>query len=536
VLAVARTFTLLGIGAREVLVEVDVHRGLPTFSLVGLPDAAIRESRERVRSALVNSGFEFPLRRITANLAPADLRKAGPGLDLAIAAALLCASGQLADSVVARFRLAGELALDGSIRPVHGVLAMAEEAARRGAQGIAVPAANAPEASLIEGLGVAPLARLEELATLDEIAPSELAGAGAHRSKRQLRPATLGARAPDAGSDPGVEGPLDEGDRLLPGRSRSQDGPDLSELRGQPFLRRALEVAAAGGHNLLIVGPPGAGKSLAARRLPSILPPLDPREAIEVTRIASVSGRPPPPGRLAGRPFRAPHHTISAVGLVGGGVPPRPGEVTHAHRGVLFLDELGEFSRVALEALRQPLEDGQLLLNRGAHSVELPCRFMLVAAANPCPCGHGEGSERCRCSPAELRRYEVRLSGALADRIDVSVSIEQPSAEALGADPGEPSRAVRERVVAARGRQTERLGSGRCNAEVTPREARRHARLRGDAQAALTAGHERLGLSGRGYERVLRVARTIADLGACEWVGAEHVGEAVTLRHRGGSR
>src|SRR5215211_4239218 len=349
----ARTFTLLGVGAQEVIVEVDVHRGLPAFSLVGLPDAAVRESRERVRAALTNSDFEFPLQRITANLAPADLPKAGPGLDLAIAAALIGAAGQLPAKGLERWCLAGELALDGAIRPVPGVLAMAEEARRGEAVGLAVAAVNAPEAALIDGLTVIPLCRLEELPALarGEMAPFE--------------PAAIASRN---GSGPEPAG-------------------DLADLRGQPALRRLLEVAAAGGHSVLITGPPGAGKSLAARRLPSLLPSLDKVEAIEVTRIASVCGQPPPPGGLAARPFRAPHHTISAAGLIGGGSPPRPGEVTRAHGGVLFLDELGEFSRSALEALRQPLEEGRVAVTRVHHSVELPCRFMLVAAANPCPCG-----------------------------------------------------------------------------------------------------------------------------------------------------
>jgi magnesium chelatase family protein len=294
-------------------------------------------------------------------------------------------------------------------------------------------------------------------------------------------------------------------------------------------------VAADGGHNLLVIGPPGTGKSLAARRLPSILPPLSTPEAIEVTRIAGACGRGPEPGTLCARPFRAPHHTISATGLVGGGVPPRPGEVTHAHRGVLFLDELGEFSRSALEALRQPLEDGRIGLTRGPHAIDLPSRFMLIAAANPCPCGHGESSERCECSIAAIGRYHARLSGALADRIDLSLAVDQPSAEALAGDPGEPSAAVRGRVVAARELQVERLGSGRSNAEMTPGESRAGG-MADDARAALASGHSRLGLSGRGYERVLRVARTIADLAGRPRVDADHVAEALTLRQRAGRR
>ena len=496
-LATARTFTLVGVGAHEVIVEVDVHRGLPAFSLVGLPDAAVRESRERVRAALTNSSFEFPLQRITASLAPADLRKAGPGLDLAIAAALIAASGQLPAEALDRWYLAGELALDGVVRPVPGVLAMAEEARRRGAEGIAVAAANAPEAALIEGIAVAPLRTLAELGAL---ARSELDVFDATRQSLN-------------GSGP-------------------EHLPDLADLRGQAGLRRVLEIAAAGGHSLLMTGPPGAGKSLAARRLPSLLPPLSRREAIEVTRIASVCGHPPPPGALAPRPFRAPHHTISAAGLVGGGTPPRPGEVTLAHGGVLFLDELGEFARPALEALRQPLEEGRVSVVRAGHEIELPCRFMLVAAANPCPCGRGEDSEACTCTPPRARAYRSKLSGALADRIDIQVRIGQPGAEAMSAEQGEGSAAVRERVVAARERQAARLGPGRVNSSMTPAETRRNCRLDSACRRLLADGHERLALSGRGHERVLRVARTIADLRGEERIGEVTLAEALSQRRR----
>jgi magnesium chelatase family protein len=498
VLATARTFTLLGVSAQEVIVEVDVHRGLPAFSLVGLPDAAVRESRERVRAALTNSNFEFPLQRITANLAPADLPKAGPGLDLAIAAALIGAAGQLPPEGLERWCLAGELALDGAIRPVRGALAMAEQARRGGAVGLAVAADNAPEAALMDGLTVIPLHRLDELPALarGELAPFE------------SRPIT----------SPNGSGPDPAG--------------DLADLRGQPALRRLLEVAAAGGHSVLITGPPGAGKSLAARRLPSLLPRLDVAEAIEVTRIASVCGHPPPPGRLATRPFRAPHHTISAAGLIGGGSPPRPGEVTRAHGGVLFLDELGEFSRSALEALRQPLEEGRVAVTRVNHSVELPCRFMLVAAANPCPCGRGDDSPGCSCTPPVVRGYQAKLSGALADRIDLTARIDQPSSEAMDGPAGESSAAVRERVVAARQVQARRLGPGRVNASMTPAETRRHCRIDRAGRDMLADGHARLGLSGRGHERVLRVARTLADLAGSRRITAEMVGEALSLRRR----
>jgi magnesium chelatase family protein len=495
-IATVRTFALVGVEARDVRVEVDVQPGLPAFSLVGLPDAAVRESRERVRSALTNSGFRFPQQRITANLAPASLRKGGPGFDLAIATALLIASDQLPRPPLEEVGVAGELALDGAIRPVAGALAMAESAHASGLQAIVVPAANGAEAALVEGSRVVPMERLDQLATL----------------ATDAEPTPARPLAPPNGVGPAL--------------------PDLADLRGQPVLRLALEVAAAGGHSLLITGPPGAGKSLAARRLPSILPPLAPPEAIEVMRIASICGRSPLAAAAGVRPFRAPHHTISTAGLVGGGTPPRPGEVTLAHRGLLFLDELAEFSRDSLEALRQPLEDGRVVLTRARHTVELPCSFMLVAAANPCPCGHGEASPRCDCPPGAVRRYRSRLSGALADRIDIAIAVERPGAEALQGPVGEGSAAVRERVAAARERQARRLGPGRCNAGMSAAETRRHARLEPAAQAELAAGHRRLALSGRGHDRVLRLALTLADLEDSDSVGAAHIGSALTLRSR----
>jgi magnesium chelatase family protein len=491
VLASARTFTIDGVSARKVRVEVDVHRGLPAFTIVGLPDAAVRESRERVRAALVNSGFEFPLRRITVSLAPADLPKAGPGLDLATAAALIAAAGQLPRELERGFALAGELALDGTVRPIAGVLAMAEAARAAGSEQLVVAEANGPEAALVEGLEVLPLQRLEQL-------PALLAGEWQPPAPKPLP----------------LEGPA--------------DGPDIFDLRGQPGLRRALEVAAAGGHSLLMVGPPGAGKSLAARRLPSLLPALEPDEALDVARIASVAGRLNGGGAVR-RPFRAPHHSISAPGLVGGGNPPRAGEVTLAHRGVLFLDELGEFRRQALESLRAPLEDGTVTVTRAGHTVELPCRFMLVAAANPCPCGRGPDDERCRCTPVAVRGYETKLTGALADRIDIWKGLAQPSAEAMGGAAGESSAAVRERVSAARHRQTERIGPGRCNADLAPAELRR-LRIAAPARELLSGRHRLLGLSGRGHDRVLRIARTIADLAGAEAIAERHMDEALGLR------
>jgi len=499
-LALTRTFAIQGVDAVPVDVEIDIHRGLPAFSLVGLPDAAVRESRERVRAAIVNCGFEFPLKRITANLAPADLRKAGPGFDLAIAAAILCASGQVPDLPLASWWLAGELALDGRIRPLNGVLAMAERAAAgsNGGErrpGIAVASANAGEARLVEGVDVAALGTLTDLAAL-----------------------ACGDLEPGSGS---VEtAPL------------AAELPDMCDLRGQRGLRYGLEVAAAGEHGLLVVGPPGAGKSLAARRLPSILPPLGPGHAIEVTKIASIAGRPPPDGTLSGRPFRAPHHTISAAGLVGGGSPPRAGEITLAHRGVLFLDELGEFARSSLEALRQPLEEGQVTISRARGALTLPASFQVFAAANPCPCGHGESSNDCNCRPDQIRAYEGRLSGALADRFDLTLAVEQPSAGELGGDCGERSAAVADRVLAARERQQHRLGEARTNSTMSESELAAKARPGPGASAALANGHATMGLSGRGWSRVLKVARTIADLAGVDEIGEEHVDTALTMRRR----
>jgi magnesium chelatase family protein len=494
-LATAQTFTLDGIAARPVRVEVDVHRGLPAFSVVGLPDTAVREARERVRAAIANCAFDFPLQRIVANLAPASMRKAGPGLDLPIAVALLVASGQLEWERLPRVAMAGELALDGTVRPIPGVLAMAEAACEQGAEALVVPAENGPEAALVGGIEVLALDHFKQI--------PGLAG---------------GEWRPDP--PPPLSLPLSPG----PG------GPDLADLRGQPHLRYALEVAAAGGHSLLMVGPPGAGKSLAAARLPSILPPLSTGEALEVARIASARGR-LSDGFGGGRPFRAPHHTISPAGVIGGGNPPGPGEATLAHRGVLFLDELCEFRRDALEALRAPLESGWVTISRAGSNRRLPCRFMLVAASNPCPCGRGEADPECTCAPVAVRRYQGRLSGALADRLDVLVAIHQPSATEIGGPPGEPSASVRERIAAARQRQEARLGSGRCNAEMTPAEARA-CLLEEKAAALLAETYSRRRLSGRAHDRVLRLARTIADLAGADSIGRDQIAQALQLRRR----
>jgi magnesium chelatase family protein len=374
---------------------------------------------------------------------------------------------------------------------------MAERAKVWGMRGIAVAPGDAGQAALVDGIEVVAIDHIKGLQSLsgDEIEavapPSAPAGNGARSGL-----------------------------------------PDLSDLRGQPSLARALEIAAAGGHSLLIIGPPGSGKTLAARRLPSLLPPLEREESLEVTRIAGACGERIDSPLEARRPFRAPHHTISSAALVGGGSSPRPGEITRAHRGVLFLDELGEFRRDALEALRQPMEEGELTVSRAARSITLPCRFALVAASNPCPCGHGADSGECGCHPSAVARYRTKLSGALADRVDLMLSVRRPSAEALDAEPTESSEDARDRVLAARERQHRRLGPGRCNAEMTPAELRRRARLDEDARRMLADGHERLGLSGRGWDRVARVARTIADLAGSDHVSDAEVAEALNLRRR----
>jgi magnesium chelatase family protein len=494
--AMARTFALIGVNAEPVHVEVDIGSGLPSFTIVGLPDAAVRESRERVRSALTNSGFCYPQHRITANLAPADVRKAGPGFDLAIATALLVATGQLPGTVLDRYALAGELALDGAIRPVPGALAMAEGARGWGMSGVAVAPEDAAQAALVDDIEVVAVDHVTKLRELGE-------------------------------------GTIEPVAHVPPPEPPADDVPDLADLRGHPVLRRCLEIAAAGAHSLLLIGPPGGGKTLALQRLPSVLPPLSGGEVVEVTRIAGVCGENGGP-RLR-RPFRAPHHTVSGRALVGGGSPPRPGEVTRAHRGVLFLDELGEFRRDALEALRVPLEEGVVTVTRTTGTVELPCRFMLVAASNPCPCGNGPDSGECECHPTAVTRYKAKLSGALADRIDITLHVDPPPAEELIEEEAEDSRSIRERVIEARRVQERRLGPGRTNADMTPSELRRHCELDRDGRETLEQGHRQLGLSARGWDRCLRLARTIADLAAEERISVDHVSEALDKRRKGDS-
>ncbi|HEX6020996.1 MAG TPA: YifB family Mg chelatase-like AAA ATPase [Solirubrobacter sp.] len=492
-LARVTTFAVDGVDARRVWVEADIRLGLPAFTVVGLADKAVREARERVRAALSNSGFEFPLRRITVNLAPAYLRKVGPAFDLPLAVALLVASAQLDAQALDSCAVVGELSLTGDVRPVRGALAVAEAARRHELRRLVLPASRAREAALVPDIEIVGVSSLQELVAM-------LNGDEA--------PAGLPPEEPDE-------------DELV---------PDFSEVRGHNGLIPGLEVAAAGGHNLFLQGPPGTGKTMIARRLPSILPPLGPDEAIEVTRIQSIAGVRGGRGLVTARPFRAPHHTISAAGLVGGSNPPQPGEATLAHHGVLFLDELSEFARPSLEALRQPLEDGHVTIVRGQQVMQFPTRFMLVAASNPCPCGLG--GDRCRCSLADLARHRRRLSGPLLDRIDILMRVERPPSEALRKQTAPPSEEIRARVIAARERQQHRLAghSETCNAQLTSRQIREVGRITPSALRLLGELYDRHTLSARGHTRILRVARTVADLDGSDVVGPEHINIAASLR------
>ena len=492
-----RTMCISGIRGSLVTAEAFISNGMPGFDIVGLPDAAVKEARERVRAAVKSSGMRFPVSHITVNLAPANLKKTGSHFDLPILLAIMAAAGEIRKPA-ADCAFLGEVALDGSLRSVSGVLPMVLAAKKEGIRAVFVPAANAAEATLARGPVVIPIENLRQLA--DGLN-------GAVRLPKQ----------PD----------------WVPQQDDTPQ-PDFKDVLGQENVKRALEVAAAGSHNVLLIGPPGSGKSMLSKRLPSILPDMTWEEALEVTQVYSVLSMLPDGNPLVShRPFRAPHHTVSNAGLVGGGSNPKPGEISMAHKGVLFLDELPEFRKDSLDLMRQPLEDGRVTISRVAGAVTYPAEFMMVCAMNPCKCGwYGDPSGRCRCSEAAVEAYQSRISGPMLDRIDIVVEVPAVQYEALRTRAqAEPSAAVKERVNAARIIQNRRFeDSGMCNARMGPQEMRRHCQLGQEAEALMKMAFQNLGLTARSYDRILRVARTVADLDGSENIEAQHIAEAIQYR------
>ena len=492
---------VFGIDAYMVEVEADIAPGFPAFDIVGLPDTAVKESRDRVRAALKNNGFTFPNAKITINLAPADVKKAGSMYDLPSLLSILCASGQLhscEDLSVCAF--IGELSLDGNVRGINGMLSMAIEAAAHGVKKFYVPESNAYEASVVDGIDIYPVASISGLV---------------RHLNGEVK--TEPVKSPDMRS------------------IKPQYYPDFADVKGQAAAKKALEIAAAGGHNVLMIGPPGSGKSMLAKRLPSILPSMTFEESIETTKIHSVAGSLPENVPLITlRPFRAPHHTVSAAGLSGGGVIPRPGEISLAHNGVLFLDEFPEFSRQAMEVLRAPLEDGKVTISRANGRLTYPCEFSLVAAMNPCPCGFfGHPKKKCICSAQTVKRYLGKISGPMLDRLDIHVEVPAVEYDELTSrSPGESSAEIRSRVEKARKIQNDRYkGTGvTCNARLTEELIRKHCVLTDDANLMLKAAFERLGMSARSYDRILKIARTVADLDSEEKIGVSHIAQAIQFR------